>query len=471
MFDLSSAKKSVPDFLRKATSFLRKATSFGGSDLGVTSSFGGSDFQGKQVSFTVNNVHPVLYPSKKRAKEQWFVRSEPRKKNPKLVCPDACSQHPGLLDAQSHTHGFIAAIAFAFDEHRPLVLRPDHFWTLILQAVAKHVNSNAEKLRADFVNHKGKKVLEIVRDKFRMDVVGNDWPGVVEEFSQQITNNVTPGTAELLAADFSTTTQAERVGGQVTVMNMLQEFFEYKIGTRCGFPKITLEGTSQDWHALVDKTEKLVRGKCLKAFADFWLPAVVPVLKRIAGQYDSPETVDVCFWQSFCKRGGIRGSGGHTWLNGWFNVFFPNLKPGSDNNRYCVPYDENLGYSQEDINGGGFYGGPRPPGVTGPDIRNIPGGMCSAPVTWVYFGEKIPLQFRAGFVGAAQREDGAFTPDMGWFICHKQNSAKNTGISRKRVREGGSASISRKRKGISRKSRKSTNYDECFFNCTNESFV
>ena len=52
--------------------------------------------------------------------------------------------------------------------------------------------------------------------------------------------------------------------------------------------------------------------------------------------------------------------------------------------------------------------------------------MCSAPVTWEHVGKKIPLEFRAGFVGVKQRKDGAVTPDIGWFICHRGNSAKST---------------------------------------------
>jgi hypothetical protein len=49
----------------------------------------------------------------------------------------------------------------------------------------------------------------------------------------------------------------------------------------------------------------------------------LPVLDRFAAQYDNPASVDVTFWQSLCKRGGMSGSGGYSWLNGWFNVFFP----------------------------------------------------------------------------------------------------------------------------------------------------
>ena len=88
-----------------------------------------------------------------------------------LICPDAFSKHPNLVEEQKHSHGFISAILLgtyyhshiftiynllshlfiltlsithfhhplAFDKHLPLSLRPEHFWLLILQQVAFHV--------------------------------------------------------------------------------------------------------------------------------------------------------------------------------------------------------------------------------------------------------------------------------------------------------------------------------------------
>ena len=58
-----------------------------------------------------------------------------------------------------HPHGFIAAAVSAFANHYPLALRPQHFWLMILQAIATHVELNAEELRSKWVAHEGKKEL------------------------------------------------------------------------------------------------------------------------------------------------------------------------------------------------------------------------------------------------------------------------------------------------------------------------
>lgn len=46
--------------------------------------------------------------------------------------------------------------------------------------------------------------------------------------------------------------------------------------------------------------------------------------------------------------------------------------------------------------------------------------MSRAPVEWEYYGEKIPLEFNAGFIGAAQdAQTLEITPNVGWYIMYK----------------------------------------------------
>ena len=122
----------------------------------------------------------------------------------------------------------------------------------------------------------------------------------------------------------------------------------------------------------------------------------------------------------FCVWGS--GSGGCTWLNGWYNVFFPQLKSGG-RNPFCSAYTPEAGYANEDASKENYYGGhfggtPEPDGVRGPGLKSIPTGVLSAPVSWDYLGQTLPLEFRAGFVGAEQRPDGTVAPAIGWYIQH-----------------------------------------------------
>lgn len=108
-----------------------------------------------------------------------------------------------------------------------------------------------------------------------------------------------------------------------------------------------------------------------------------------------------------CKRGGRGGSGGVTWLNGWFNIFFPFLKDKKKSNPFCQAYHPTQSYvtpGKEDCD-------------SGIDELDLPNGISSAPVEWNYLGEKNPLTFKSGFLCAKQDPiTKTISPHVGWYI-------------------------------------------------------
>lgn len=133
---------------------------------------------------------------------------------------------------------------------------------------------------------------------------------------------------------------------------------------------------------------------------------------------------DEKFWNSFVKRGGTSGSGARTWFNGWINIFFPFIN--NRENRYMVPYSPNAAYVLENKNKT-RYGMEAPKGVQGPDCSDFPKGLATAPVVWDYLGNKIDLEFKAGFVGATQdKASGTVRPVVGWFIEKKVEEKKSS---------------------------------------------
>lgn len=192
-----------------------------------------------------------------------------------------------------------------------------------------------------------------------------------------------------MSANFSTTKPAELVASQIAHMDMLQDVFNYGITTDCGFPQISLEGTQEDWQLLRMKAEKLISEKCLSLFSGKWLPSLLPVLDRFSEQHKKPGSVDVHFWESMAKTNWQSfGSSNERFINGWINVFFP-IYDGNELNPFCVPYSKDVDYAKN--------------GVL--EIY-IPEGWSVAPAIWKYYDEKIGVEFRAGFVGVAQDEDG-----------------------------------------------------------------
>ena len=280
-----------------------------------------------------------------------------------------------------HPHGFIAAAISAFANHYPLALRPQHFWLMILQAIATHVELNAEEVRSKWVAHEGKKELLVERHGFRLGLP-NDWAGVIDDpkdgFLAQIGENVVEGVMQDLQPAFGGTTADERIASAITVMDATKSFFSFKAGTGCGFPSVTLEGSLDDWRALRAHAEALVMKRCSAEFAKRWCAALLPLLDKFVAEYEaglagSTGGADEAFWNSMVKRGGFRGSGpGGTWFSGWVNILFPYIEQRRPN-PWCVPYSPSRGYWQEGREGR--------PGGYGPDCAAFPKGLAEAPVT------------------------------------------------------------------------------------------
>lgn len=74
---------------------------------------------------------------------------------------EATSEHLETL-VYSGGNGFLVALLTAFAQHLPLLLAPDHIWSLITYALAEHVDKNSEVLRSNFGAQEEKKRLLVV---------------------------------------------------------------------------------------------------------------------------------------------------------------------------------------------------------------------------------------------------------------------------------------------------------------------
>lgn len=159
-------------------------------------------------------------------------------------------------------HPFLTGILNSYIDHRPFVISPDIFWLLISQGFARHITQNAEELRPQMVGFEGKKTLTVVSDKIVLGNPKSDWASIFPQFNEQINDYTGKKLVGVLTSDFSTTTPTSKVVSQVTIMETVKSYFEFKvIITGCGIPKITIEGTTQDWKKLLEKTKYLSQYK------------------------------------------------------------------------------------------------------------------------------------------------------------------------------------------------------------------
>jgi len=299
--------------------------------------------------------------------------------------------------------GFLAACLTAFAQHLPLELSPDHIWAVLSYAFAKHVDTHAEELRKNFVQHEGKKRLLVEVDDFVMcggdldkGTPAAEWESrVFPDFSRQIKEHIGEKAHATIASDFTTTTKTARAAHEITLMSAMKNFFSYGMSTRCGIPRITLLGSEADWAALRSRAESL--GNLMtQGIRNAWMPYLLPVLDEFVQSYKG--NVNHGFWQSMVKLRGTSGSGAYDFISGWLQIFFPYLRSGAFNTR-LRPWHE-------------LY-------FEGPDSEDFPTIVSSAPVDWDYYGVTHDLHFHSGITGYTQDpNDGTLAPLIGWYVTH-----------------------------------------------------
>ena len=268
------------------------------------------------VTFTVNSVQPGTAPMPTQPVKDAITALLNSPKQPleswSTSTPILVQYRPDVLGI----HPFLLAVNTAYGKHYPLVLSPDMIWLVILQGLASHINANAEALRKKVVAHEGKLGLNVKRDAFQKGNPSNDWEGVFAEFSSKLRTHIGPDTHGLIVNEFSTTRAVEKAAMEVSLMDTLHSYFVYSVTTVCGFPSITLEGTTSDWQQLRGRARHLSEYDL-----DWWIPNLLPVLDQFVRA--SQNQPDKAFWCDFYKLAHL-GSGGSR-IQGHILNLFPYL--------------------------------------------------------------------------------------------------------------------------------------------------
>lgn len=305
-----------------------------------------------------------------------------------------------LVDVRRNVLSLLPVLITAFANHFPLVLGPEDIWLAIATGAALHINDkdNAEKLRENFVSHKGKKKLTVRKDHITMGSVPKQvWEqDIFPDFSEQIRSHIGERAHDVFAKSFSSTKKAQQAAMDITLMAAMKQYFSYRVFTLCGIPWIELKGTRQDWVDVRDRASDL-GSFLLPQFSSQWLPHLLPVLDEFVLAYDG--RVNHEFWQRMCKvvKGVHSGESDH--ISGWINNLYPYLQDGRQN-RHVKPWKE--------MNT-----------MEGPDPEDFPMLLSSVPAVWDYYGIEYPLHFHAGYLGMTQDPDSlALSPYVGWMITH-----------------------------------------------------
>lgn len=295
-------------------------------------------------------------------------------------------------------NSFFNGMYQAYAEHRPFVLSPDMICLLISQGFARHINANPEKLREYFVDFSGKLTL-VVESNNDLLKDSTNWEEIFPQFTSQIAEHAGIELINTLTSNFSTTTEIEKIASEITIMEAMEPYFEYVVMYAiCGIPEITLQGTTEDWQKILDKTKKLG-----KYDLKWWTNELEPILKEFLNA--SKGDIDKKFWRNMFKYHSQKKYGASKIIDGWIVKFFPYDKDGKRNNLNKL-----------------IGGGSLPEEMVKVDLKFLKTDGVKT--------EETMLELWAGFVGLEQNpKTFALTPKISWMI--KRKDINQTGIHQK----------------------------------------
>lgn len=222
------------------------------------------------------------------------------------------------------THPVILGYLRAYQSHYPITISPDIAWLLISQGFSNHVNNSPEKARSKIVNFQGKKTLTVQRNiADSQNFADVEWETLFPEFAEQIATFTGKELVDNLSADFTTTTPTVRVASQVTIMESMKEFFNYKvIFVGCGIPEVTVEGSVKDWEKILTRLDYLS-----KYDLKWWTSELKPVIKKIIDTKKGK--LDKQFWMNMVKFHKLGVYGAYNGIDGWLLKFYPYLQGGA----------------------------------------------------------------------------------------------------------------------------------------------
>ena len=155
--------------------------------------------------------------------------------------------------------GMFAAVFTAYSHHYRLRTSPDDWWFCVIKRVACAIDENSSKasVRNLFVDHEGKKTIEVeIKDPTIYTV---DYNFLFDQITKQLKENLkVPEFVNGVTADFGTTSAVQKIVSQITLMYSVKQYFDY-FGdiTECGIPSVEMLGSEDDWMKLSSKLKVL----------------------------------------------------------------------------------------------------------------------------------------------------------------------------------------------------------------------
>jgi len=189
----------------------------------------------------------------------------------------------------------------------------------ISQKIAMTIDREADhpSVRPFFVNHEGKKTLTV---RVGPSIYGVDYPLFFKQMSGQIKANINkPEYTDAMESGFTSSTPVHKIVNHIMLMYSFQKYFEYRMMTLCGIPGVIMMGAEEDWRNMIDKLQTVEN--VLKPIEEQlkladWFKSCKTVLLNLLETFRGNPDKD--WWSRIMTIDRQFGSGGGTYINGWY---------------------------------------------------------------------------------------------------------------------------------------------------------
>ena len=309
--------------------------------------------------------------------------------------------HANQQFVTTQTHNpLVAAAHLSYAMHLPFEISPDILWNTILQGLSAHINANSELYRYNIVNHAGKKQIVVRDDSLAFE---NNWTNAIGLIKRQILDQVDVKFKSALDTEFSTTGPIEATAHIASMMDALKSFFEYRVMSCCGIPRVDIAGTREDYIRIGTTIEPILKTLDF----EIWNLKLQAIIQGIVNTFDNPNnTITAAFWSSMYKYNGPQGSGDEAHITGWLAHLFPYLKSNVKNPLVfdLAPIDKKFKRYQNNY----------------VPLAEISSGITLTPFVWSLIGVEKPMVLAAGLVGVGLTTKGAVRAELGYAIGPKE---------------------------------------------------
>jgi len=214
-----------------------------------------------------------------------------------------------FIEHSSNINRFLVCLHEAYATHSSISIRADDIWLLIMSGIIINQQTSAEINRVKLVPHQG---VETISTKGSKDLpLSNNWKKIIASIESQIAVKLDPNVYNCIVCNYMKSANCTCFASRVSLMSMLDSYYDYKLIANCGIKSIILEGQVEDWRRV------LYRAKNLANFnMDWWSKHIVNIVEKIVATFEGER--DSLFWQSMYKFDLTTQK-----TFGWFNVFFP----------------------------------------------------------------------------------------------------------------------------------------------------